>query len=88
MRVRVAEWRKYERQIIVETQPSYAQTNLLKSPEQIKREFEEKGLSFTQWAEENGYAREYVSRVLNGSICATRGKGHEIAVKLGLKAAA
>lgn len=62
--------------------------NKAKTAEQVKREFEEKGLSFTQWAEENGYAREYVSRVLNGSVRATRGKGHEIAVKLGLKAAA
>ncbi|MDP8080224.1 DNA-binding protein [Phocoenobacter skyensis] len=57
----------------------------IKTPEQVKKEFEAKGKSFAEWAKENGYDRFYVYRVLNGSIKAKRGIGHEIAVKLGLK---
>lgn len=60
----------------------------VKTITQVKQEFYEKGLTFQQWAKDNGYDRTYVSMVLNGRIKATHGKGHEIAVKLGLKAAA
>ena len=60
----------------------------VKTPEQAKSEFEARGESFADWAREHGYDRLYVYRVLNGTIKAKRGIGHEIAVKLGLKAAA
>ena len=58
------------------------------TPEQIKNRIRQRGITFTQWAEENGYSRNEVYRVLNGQTKARYGKAHEIAVKLGLKPAA
>lgn len=55
--------------------------------EQIKTLFRQRGITFTRWAEENGYTRNEVYRVLNGQTKAHYGKSHEIAVKLGLKPA-
>ena len=43
------------------------------------------GLTLKMWAEKNGYNAEYCSRVLNGMVKGTRGKGHEIAKKMGIK---
>lgn len=53
--------------------------------DQVKALFRQRGITFTQWAEENGYSRNEVYRVLNGQAKANYGKAHEIAVKLGLK---
>ncbi|KFK92776.1 MULTISPECIES: DNA-binding protein [unclassified Serratia (in: enterobacteria)] len=53
--------------------------------DQIKALFRQRGMTFTRWAEENGYTRNEVYRVLNGQAKANYGKAHEIAVKLGLK---
>ncbi|HAT2881106.1 MULTISPECIES: DNA-binding protein [Enterobacterales] len=53
--------------------------------EQVKALFHQRGITFTQWAEEHGYSRNEVYRVLNGYTKAKYGKSHEIAVKLGLK---
>lgn len=53
--------------------------------DQVKALFRQRGITFTQWAEENGYSRNEVYRVLNGQVKANYGKAHEIAVKLGLK---
>ena len=55
--------------------------------EQVKSLFRQRGITFTRWAEENGYNRSEVYRVLNGQAKANYGKSHEIAVKLGLKPA-
>lgn len=57
------------------------------TPEQIKEQFRAKGISLADWAEQNGYHRNSVYRVLNGVDRAYRGKAHEIAVKLGMKLA-
>ncbi|MCX8650043.1 DNA-binding protein [Gilliamella sp. B2776] len=57
------------------------------TPEQVKQQFRQKGLTFTQWAHDNGYHPVDVYRVTNGFTKASRGKMHEIAVKLGLKQA-
>lgn len=54
-------------------------------PEQIKAQFKREGRSFAQWARDNNYQYHDVIRVLNGFNKAQRGRGHEIAVKLGLK---
>ncbi|WP_288843231.1 DNA-binding protein [uncultured Deefgea sp.] len=54
--------------------------------EQIKARFKREGKTFTQWANEQGYTRNAVYRVLNGTDKANYGKAHDIAVKLGLKA--
>jgi len=56
-----------------------------KTPDQVKQAFRAKGVTFTQWAKDNGYTRHAVYRVLNGFDKAHYGKAHEIAVKLGLK---
>ena len=53
--------------------------------EQVKNLFRQRGITFTRWAEEHGYSRNEVYRVLNGQTKARYGKAHEIVVKLGLK---
>lgn len=56
------------------------------TPDKVKQQFHQRGITFTQWARQNGYSRGEVYRVLNGQAKAKYGKAHEIAVKLGLKA--
>lgn len=58
------------------------------TPEQIKSKFRREGKTFTEWADEHGYPRNSVYRVLSGSDKAHYGRAHEIAVKLGLKSPA
>ncbi|CRZ20616.1 DNA-binding protein [Kingella kingae] len=55
------------------------------TPEQVKKNFKQKGITFSGWAREHGYRPQEVIRVVNGFSKASYGKGHEIAVKLGLK---
>lgn len=55
------------------------------TPEEVKAAFRQRGETFTDWAKEHGYRLNHVYRILNGIEKGTRGKGHEIAVKLGLK---
>lgn len=59
-------------------------TNLL-TPNQVKQRFRAAGMTVTQWAEDHGYTRNAVYRVLNGFDKANYGKAHEIAVALGIK---
>ncbi|WP_018651574.1 DNA-binding protein [Actinobacillus capsulatus] len=59
-----------------------------KTADEIKAEFRARGETFSHWAKCHGYNVTHVSRVLNGTIKASYGKSHEIAVKLGLKVAA
>lgn len=56
------------------------------TPDEVKARFRAKGISIAQWARDNGYNKERVYRIINGFEACTRGKSHEIAVKLGLKA--
>lgn len=53
--------------------------------EQIKKKFKKQGITFTEWAKQNGYSRAQVYRVLNGQAKCNYGAVHEIAVKLGMK---
>lgn len=53
--------------------------------EQIKSLFHQRRITFTRRAEQNDHSRKNVYRVLNGQSKATFGKGHEIAIKLGIK---
>ncbi|MCP1289756.1 DNA-binding protein [Chromobacterium sp. S0633] len=55
------------------------------TPAQVKAKFRREGRTFTQFAQEHGYTRNAVYRVLNGFDKGNYGKAHEIAVKLGLK---
>jgi gp16 family phage-associated protein len=63
-------------------------TQKVLTPEQVKAKFAAEGKTFSAWAEERGYSRFDVYRVMNGSTKGRRGKGHKIAVELGIKAAA
>ena len=55
------------------------------TPQQVKAQFHAQGIPVSQWADENGYRRSDVYRVLNGFSPCKRGLPHEIAVKLGIK---
>ena len=55
------------------------------TPDQVKDQFQQRGQTFAEWARNNGYRVNDVYRVLNGQAKAKFGRGHEIAVKLGLK---
>lgn len=53
--------------------------------EKVKENFKNRGETIKSWCVKHGYDPTYVSRILNGSIKANRGKAHQIAVDLGLK---
>jgi gp16 family phage-associated protein len=53
--------------------------------QQVKASFADQGIPVSEWADQNGYRRSDVYRVLNGFTACKRGLPHEIAVKLGLK---
>lgn len=55
--------------------------------DQVKQRLRMQGVTITQWADAHGYTRNEVYRVLNGQAKAHYGKAHDIAVKLGMKAA-
>lgn len=61
-------------------------TQKLKTVEQVRAEFNARGESFVAWGKKHGFHQTNIYRVLNGYSCCSKGKGHEIAVKLGLKA--
>ncbi|PZT84592.1 MAG: DNA-binding protein [Acinetobacter sp.] len=56
-----------------------------KSLNQVKQDFENSGQTITSWADEHGFDRHDVYKVLNGQAKCKRGKGHQIAVALGIK---
>ena len=55
------------------------------SVEKLKENFERNGKTLAQWARENGYTPRDVYLGIGGQRKGRYGKGHEIAVKLGLK---
>lgn len=54
--------------------------------DEVKAQFRARGQSVAEWARDNGYNKDRVYRILNGFEACSRGKSHEIAVKLGIKA--
>ncbi|TBU75218.1 DNA-binding protein [Phytopseudomonas daroniae] len=56
------------------------------TPDQVKERFRQRGITITKWADQHGYKRNAVYRVLNGFDKANYGKAHDIAVALGMKA--
>lgn len=54
----------------------------------LKKTLQEKGVNVGQWADQHGFPRPDVYRVLNGYTPCLRGTPHRIAVALGLKQAA
>jgi gp16 family phage-associated protein len=57
----------------------------MKTKKEVLKAFSKRGETIIGWAEKNGYKPRTVYAVLNGQIKGLRGKGHEIAVGLGLK---
>lgn len=57
------------------------------TPEEVKQRFRDRGQTILEWANEHGYAPIEVYRVLGGYYKCHRGKAHQIAIDLGLKAA-
>lgn len=60
----------------------------MKTPEQVKAEFLASGITISQWARTHNYTPRDVSLVLNGQIKGRYGRGHDIAVALGIKPSA
>lgn len=57
----------------------------IRTPDEVRAEFQRKGISISQWAAANGFAVNMVFEVLAGRKKGVRGQAHRIAVKLGLK---
>lgn len=55
------------------------------TPEQVKKNLNSQGKTLKQFAIDHNFKPNDVYRVLNGSRKGLYGKGHEIAVALGLK---
>ena len=56
-----------------------------KTPEQVKAELLANGITISEWARIHDYTPREVSLVLNGQVKGRYGRGHQIAVALGLK---
>lgn len=55
------------------------------SGERVRELFHAAGVPISTWAEANDYSRHQVYCVIGGQYKGTRGKCHEIALKLGMK---
>jgi len=56
-----------------------------RSPEDVRAEFQRKGISIAGWATAHGFNTNLVFEVLAGRKKGIRGQSHRIAVMLGLK---
>lgn len=59
----------------------------VKTPDQVRAEFERRGDTLAAFARRNGYTPHQVYNVMGGVYKGKYGRAHEIAVKLGLKKA-
>lgn len=57
----------------------------IKTPDQVKQHFDSLGQTVSSWAVSNGFEPQEVYKVLNGQAKCKRGKGHQIAILLGIK---
>lgn len=57
----------------------------IKTPEEVRAEFDRIGVSIAAWARKNGFQRGLVYEVLASRRRCKRGNSHKIAVLLGLK---
>jgi len=57
----------------------------LRTAREARNWFNDEGISMTDWAREHGFPRQAVYAVLSGKSRCTRGRGHRIAVALGMK---
>lgn len=56
-----------------------------KTADQVRAEFERKGITFVQWAKEHNFKYTDVIALMNGKCKGRRGSAHHIAIALGLK---
>lgn len=56
-----------------------------RTAEDVRAEFEARGIAISEWARQNGFSATLVYQVLSGARRALRGQSHDIAVALGLK---
>ena len=57
----------------------------LKTVDDVRAEFERKGVSFSEWARKNNVSVPAVYDLLNGRTIGRRGDAHKAAVLLGIK---
>ncbi len=57
----------------------------IRTPQEVRNDFIRTGTSMASWARVHGFDKATVSQVLSGCNAATRGRGHKIAVLLGIK---
>ncbi|NMG45946.1 DNA-binding protein [Aromatoleum toluvorans] len=57
----------------------------LKTAEEVRVDFERRGINVTQWARDRGLTRQAVFAVLGGKTKGKRGDAHKAAVLLGIK---
>lgn len=55
------------------------------SLQEVKKDFETKGISVRSWAIKNDFKPSLVNSVLSGRVSCRFGKSHRIAVLLGIK---
>lgn len=55
------------------------------TPKKIKAQFQERGECPGRWADQHGFDRGLIYRILNGRAACLRGKSYEAARALGLK---
>jgi gp16 family phage-associated protein len=65
-------------------QPAQAQQTV-RSPAEVREDFERHGVSISKWARDRGFDESLVRAVLLERAKGRYGKAHEIAVALGLK---
>lgn len=56
-----------------------------RSPQDIKAEWDRRGISMRKWAGQHGFSPATVHQVLTGKNSGAIGTGHRIAVTLGIK---
>lgn len=64
---------------------SARRTRRPKTGEEVRAEFQRKGMSVSDWAAEHGFGRSLVYEVLTGERKCHRGQSHKVAVLLGMK---
>jgi len=55
------------------------------TPDEFRQRLFRQGKTLTRWASEHGYTFREASRVLNGQVKGRHGRGHDIAVAMGIK---
>lgn len=56
-----------------------------KTPDQVKAEFREAGVTFADWCRAHGFKEQTVKDLLRGLSKGHRGEAHRAAIALGLK---